>query len=83
MKVYIVSLAIGICVGCFYGLLGVRSPAPPVIALFGLFGMLVGEQVVPWIKHRTFDHQAITHISDHRPRMHAATIAPGRPEPAE
>jgi xanthosine utilization system XapX-like protein len=28
----------------------VRSPAPPAIALIGLFGMLVGEQAVPIAK---------------------------------
>jgi xanthosine utilization system XapX-like protein len=31
-------------------LLQVRSPAPPAIALIGLFGMLVGEQAVPIAK---------------------------------
>ncbi|WP_233233494.1 XapX domain-containing protein [Bordetella sp. LUAb4] len=47
MKLYIVSLATGILVGIIYALLNVRSPAPPVIALIGLLGMLIGEQVVP------------------------------------
>lgn len=42
---WLVSLAIGAGVGILYGLLGVRSPAPPVIALIGLLGMLGGEQV--------------------------------------
>ncbi|MFJ1284481.1 DUF1427 family protein, partial [Acinetobacter baumannii] len=30
-----------------YALLHVRSPAPPAIALVGLLGMLIGEQIVP------------------------------------
>lgn len=47
MKVYLLSLAAGVLVGAIYGLLQVRSPAPPVIALLGLLGMLVGEQIVP------------------------------------
>ena len=47
MKFYLVSLAAGLLVGCIYALLQVRSPAPPAIALIGLFGMLVGEQAVP------------------------------------
>ncbi|SAI33999.1 Uncharacterized protein conserved in bacteria [Bordetella ansorpii] len=47
MKLYIVSLAAGILVGIIYALLQVRSPAPPVVALIGLLGMLIGEQVVP------------------------------------
>jgi XapX domain-containing protein len=50
MKFYLVSLAVGLLVGCIYALLGVRSPAPPAIALVGLFGMLVGEQAVPIAK---------------------------------
>lgn len=37
-------------VGVVYSLLHVRSPAPPVIALIGLLGMLAGEQIVPIAK---------------------------------
>ncbi len=33
--------------GVIYALLGVRSPAPPIVALVGLLGILVGEQLVP------------------------------------
>lgn len=44
MKPYLISLAIGLLVGGLYSLLGVRSPAPPAIALIGLLGMLIGEQ---------------------------------------
>jgi len=47
MKIYIVALAVGLLVGVIYGLLNVRSPAPPVVALIGLLGILVGEQLVP------------------------------------
>lgn len=50
MKVYLISLAAGVLVGVIYGLLQVRSPAPPAIALIGLLGMLIGEQVVPAVK---------------------------------
>ncbi|WP_080745178.1 XapX domain-containing protein [Cupriavidus necator] len=46
MKPYIVSLAAGILVGVIYAVINVRSPAPPAIALVGLLGMLVGEQIV-------------------------------------
>lgn len=46
MKPYLVSLAVGLLVGVIYAVLKVKSPAPPVIALVGLFGMLVGEQAV-------------------------------------
>ena len=51
MKTYLVSLAVGVLVGVLYGALGVRSPAPPVVALVGLLGMLVGEQIPPLIRH--------------------------------
>ncbi|RTZ47817.1 DUF1427 family protein [Candidimonas sp. SYP-B2681] len=47
MKLYIFSLTAGVLVGVIYSLLTVRSPAPPLVALIGLLGMLVGEQVIP------------------------------------
>lgn len=50
MKPYLLSLAVGLLVGAIYALFGVRSPAPPVIALLGLLGILAGEQVVPLVK---------------------------------
>ena len=50
MKVYLISLGAGIFVGIIYSLLGVRSPAPQAIALVGLLGMLIGEQVLPPVK---------------------------------
>ncbi|BBF70007.1 MAG: hypothetical protein C0494_03665 [Sphingobium sp.] len=51
MKAYIVSLGAGLIVGIVYSLLGVRSPAPPVIALIGLAGILLGEAVIPAARH--------------------------------
>jgi XapX domain-containing protein len=51
MKIYLISLAVGLLVGVIYGLLNVRSPAPPVVALVGLLGILIGEQVPPFVKH--------------------------------
>ncbi|MDR6533781.1 XapX domain-containing protein [Caulobacter rhizosphaerae] len=50
MKPYLLSLGVGLLVGVIYSLLGVRSPAPPAIALLGLMGMLLGEQAVPIAK---------------------------------
>lgn len=47
MKMYLMSLGAGLLVGIVYSLLNVRSPAPPVIALVGLLGILVGEQLIP------------------------------------
>lgn len=50
MKPYLLSLAVGLLVGLIYSSLGVRSPAPPAIALLGLLGMLLGEQAIPVAK---------------------------------
>lgn len=50
MKVYVLSLAAGLLVGVVYNLLNVRSPAPPLVALVGLLGILVGEQIIPVTK---------------------------------
>ncbi|MGH6882451.1 MAG: DUF1427 family protein [Hypericibacter sp.] len=49
MKSYAISHGIGLMVGVIYALLKFKSPAPPVIALVGLFGMLAGEQLVPLV----------------------------------
>lgn len=51
MKVYLLSLGAGLLVGVIYSLLNVRSPAPPVVALVGLLGILVGEQIIPLAKN--------------------------------
>ncbi|MDB5977688.1 MAG: hypothetical protein JWR07_4448 [Nevskia sp.] len=50
MKPYVLSMGAGLLVGIIYSLLNVRSPAPPVIALVGLLGILLGEQAIPLAK---------------------------------
>jgi XapX domain-containing protein len=52
MREFSSSLAIGVGVGVIYGLLRFRSPAPPMVALVGLFGMLLGEQAVSAVRAR-------------------------------
>jgi XapX domain-containing protein len=47
MRIYLLSLGAGLLVGVIYSLLNVRSPAPPLVALVGLLGILAGEQIVP------------------------------------
>jgi XapX domain-containing protein len=59
MKLYLATLAAGLLVGVVYHLLGVRSPAPPVIALVGLLGILLGEQVIP-VARRLADRAELT-----------------------
>jgi XapX domain-containing protein len=50
MRIYLLSAGAGVLVGVVYGLLNVRSPAPPIVALVGLLGILAGEQLVPLAK---------------------------------
>jgi XapX domain-containing protein len=58
-SMYLMSIGVGVLVGVIYGLLHVRSPAPPAIALLGLLGMLIGEQLVP-IASRIIEQEPIT-----------------------
>jgi len=49
------SFVVGLGVGVIYALLRVKSPAPPIIALLGLLGMVVGEQLGTWIQTKKVD----------------------------
>jgi XapX domain-containing protein len=90
MKAYLIALAAGLLVGAIYGLLNVRSPAPPVIALIGLLGILIGEQIPPLAK-RMLDGHAITvsvlrercgeHVFGRLPSSPQAE--PSQPEPGQ
>jgi XapX domain-containing protein len=55
---YLVSLIMGLAVGVAYGLVQVRSPAPPLIALIGLLGMVLGEQAIEMAKRHFAAPQA-------------------------
>ncbi|WP_045046995.1 XapX domain-containing protein [Rouxiella chamberiensis] len=59
LKSYVISLVVGILAGVIYGCMAINSPAPPIIALLGLFGMLVGEQIIPLLK-RIIKRQPVT-----------------------
>jgi XapX domain-containing protein len=48
MKVLLISFAVGVFVGVLYGVIRVKSPAPPIVALLGLLGMVIGEQLGGW-----------------------------------
>jgi XapX domain-containing protein len=50
MKGLALSLVVGLGVGVLYGLLRVKSPAPPIIALLGLLGMVLGEHLAVWMQ---------------------------------
>lgn len=64
MKIYLVSLGAGLLVGLIYHLLGVRSPAPPMVALLGLLGILLGEQMIPTAKRLTAHAAPVTQSQD-------------------
>lgn len=55
MKVLFLSFTVGLGVGVLYGLIRVKSPAPPIVALLGLLGMVLGEQLGTWIQTKKLD----------------------------
>ena len=67
MKAWIISLVCGVGAGVIYALLDVHSPAPPVVALLGLFGMLVGEQLIP-VGRRLLSREPLTLAREGRSR---------------
>jgi XapX domain-containing protein len=81
MKAYIASLAVGLLAGVIYALFNVRSPAPPVIALVGLLGILLGEQIPSLVRHALkleksasgwVQDQVKPHVLGHLPQCKAA-----------
>ncbi|NZD63853.1 XapX domain-containing protein [Rhizobium sp. WYCCWR 11290] len=87
MKLYLLSLGAGLLVGVIYSLLNVRSPAPPVVALIGLLGILVGEQLVPlaksiWVREAvavSWFHQVKPHMFGHLPKGGETVVAVNPP----
>jgi XapX domain-containing protein len=49
MKALLISFVVGLVVGVAYGVIRVKSPAPPIVALVGLLGMVLGEQAGGWL----------------------------------
>jgi XapX domain-containing protein len=62
MKVLVLSFVVGLGVGALYGLIRVKSPAPPIVALVGLLGMVLGEQVGIWIQTRKLDVPGVVSV---------------------
>jgi XapX domain-containing protein len=83
VKVYVISLSVGVLVGVLYALLNVRSPAPPIVALAGLFGILVGEQLPPLVKQLWNNEPiALSWVHQIRPHMFG-TLPVGSPSTDE
>jgi XapX domain-containing protein len=55
VKILFLSFIVGLGVGVLYGLIRVKSPAPPIVALLGLLGMVLGEQFGTWIHTKKLD----------------------------
>ncbi|GLK56838.1 XapX domain-containing protein [Methylopila capsulata] len=82
MKMYLMAVGAGLLVGVIYSLLQVRSPAPPLVALVGLLGILVGEQIVPvgrqmlgglGLQAAWIEEKCAPHLFGALPGRHAAT----------
>ncbi|MBI5131043.1 MAG: XapX domain-containing protein [Rhodopseudomonas palustris] len=81
MKVYLLSLGAGLLVGVIYSLLNVRSPAPPLVALVGLLGILAGEQIVPVARQMIAGHGLAAAWRQAKCAPHMFGMLPGRSEP--
>ena len=78
MKPYLLALGAGLLVGVVYSVLNVRSPAPPVVALVGLVGILLGEQLVPIAKRLLDGHPLSLSLLCHECTQHIFGQLPGR-----
>ncbi|NEU95478.1 XapX domain-containing protein [Bradyrhizobium uaiense] len=78
MKIYVLSLGAGLLVGVVYSLLNVRSPAPPLVALVGLLGILAGEQIVPVGRQLMSGHGLAAAWRQAKCAPHMFGLLPGR-----
>jgi XapX domain-containing protein len=78
MRVYLLSLGAGLLVGIVYSLLNVRSPAPPLVALVGLLGILIGEQVIPVGKEMLSGATWAGALNTAKSATHVLGLLPGR-----
>jgi XapX domain-containing protein len=87
MKALLISFVFGLLVGLLYGVIRVKSPAPPIIALVGLLGMVLGEQAGGWFlaKKMPATNVASAYVlgepEDQQPRPRDSRLVEGRPLP--
>jgi XapX domain-containing protein len=79
-KPWLLALAVGVLVGVIYALVNVRSPAPPVVALVGLLGILLGEQIPPLAKRLLAGHAVDAAALRETCGAHVLGPLPGRPD---
>ena len=83
MKVLFLSFVVGLGVGVLYGLIRVKSPAPPIVALLGLLGMVLGEQLGVWIQTKKVDAPRTAAVCLFGESHHAvASVESAHPAPA-
>lgn len=80
MGLYLASLGAGLLIGIIYSLLHVRSPAPPVVALVGLLGILLGEQIIPVVRHMLAGSHPVAAWRQSHGAVHVFGALPGRHE---
>jgi XapX domain-containing protein len=84
MKVMILSFVAGVGVGVLYGLIRVKSPAPPIVALLGLLGMVLGEQLGILVHTKRLDvphAAAVCLVGERWDRRHPFEVASAVPAP--
>ncbi|MFL9984898.1 DUF1427 family protein [Paraburkholderia sediminicola] len=70
---YLIAFGAGFVVGLLYFLVRVHSPAPPLIALAGLLGIVIGEHAIPFVQARIRTPDAQT--------QSALPVASNKPNP--
>jgi XapX domain-containing protein len=78
MRIYLLSLGAGVLVGVVYSLINVRSPAPPLVALVGLLGILFGEQIIPVGKQMLAGSALAVAWRESKCTSHVFGMLPGR-----
>lgn len=46
----LLALGTGLVIGIVFQTLRIPSPAPPMLGFIGLFGMFLGQRLIPWVK---------------------------------
>src|SRR6266852_9950170 len=75
MKVLFLSFIVGLGGGVLFGIIRVKSPAPPIVALLCLLGMVLGEQLGIWMQTKKLDVSraaAVCLVGERYERQHSS-----------
>ena len=75
---FLISFGAGLVVGLLYWLVRVHSPAPPLIALAGLLGIVIGEGAVPFVQTHLSHPTAQTKATPAAGESHSASETESR-----